>query len=109
MASFSLSIIFETVNFYFSASELFPIWLFITSGFEHSVANMYYIPAGIMAKANPVFLEQAVKMGAAPEKIALLDWNTFFLNNLVPVTLGNIVGGAFFVGMVYCINPVLVT
>ncbi len=79
----------------------FPIWLFITSGFEHSVANMYYIPAGIMAKANPVFLEQAVKMGAAPEKIALLDWNTFFLNNLVPVTLGNIVGGAFFVGMAY--------
>ncbi len=79
----------------------FPIWLFITSGFEHCVANMYYIPAGIMAKANPVFLEQAIKMGAAPEKIALLDWNTFFLNNLVPVTLGNIVGGTFFVGMAY--------
>ena len=79
----------------------FPIWLFITSGFEHSVANMYYIPAGIMAKANPVFVEQALKLGATPESVAFLDWNTFFANNLLPVTLGNIVGGGVFVGLAY--------
>ncbi|MDR1978768.1 MAG: formate/nitrite transporter family protein, partial [Synergistaceae bacterium] len=78
----------------------FPIWLFITSGFEHSVANMYYIPAGIMAKTNPLFIEQAAKLGVTPQSLALLDWNTFFINNLLPVTLGNILGGGFFVGFV---------
>lgn len=79
----------------------FPIWLFITSGFEHSVANMYYIPAGILAKANPVWVEQAIALGSAQEKIAALSWGTFFINNLLPVTLGNIVGGVVFVGIAY--------
>ncbi|NTW72128.1 MAG: formate/nitrite transporter family protein [Eubacteriaceae bacterium] len=76
----------------------FPIWLFITSGFEHSVANMYYIPAGIMAKANPDWVAAS---GLTPDKLAHLNWNTFFVNNLVPVTLGNIVGGGIFVGVIY--------
>ena len=79
----------------------FPIWLFITSGFEHSVANMYYIPAGIMAKADPLFVKQAADLGATPESIAFLDWGSFAVHNLLPVTLGNIVGGAFFVGCAY--------
>ncbi|MDR2180469.1 MAG: formate/nitrite transporter family protein [Synergistaceae bacterium] len=79
----------------------FPIWLFIASGFEHSIANMYYIPAGIMTKAIPLYVDQALKLGATPESIAFLDWGTFFLHNLVPVTLGNIVGGCLFVGLVY--------
>jgi formate/nitrite transporter len=79
----------------------FPIWLFITSGFEHSVANMYYIPAGIMAKAVPVYVEQALKLGATPEDIASLTWGSFCFRNLIPVTLGNIVGGGLFVGLVY--------
>ena len=79
----------------------FPIWLFITSGFEHSIANMYYIPAGILAKNNPTFVEQAVKLGAGSGDLTLLNWNSFFVNNLFPVTLGNIVGGAFFVGFIY--------
>ena len=79
----------------------FPIWLFITSGFEHSVANMYYIPAGIMAKATPLFVEQAVKLGATAESIAFLDWHSFWANNLIPVTLGNLVGGGLFVGLAY--------
>jgi formate/nitrite transporter len=79
----------------------FPIWLFITSGFEHSIANMYYIPAGILAKATPAFVEQAIKLGASPGAIDFLNWRTFLLNNLVPVTLGNIVGGGFFVGFIY--------
>ena len=46
----------------------FPIWLFITSGFEHSVANMYYIPAGIFAKTNHVWLDAAIGMGVTPKR-----------------------------------------
>ena len=82
----------------------FPIWLFITSGFEHSVANMYYISAGIMAKANPEWVAMAIKLGASPEKIAALGWDTFVINNLIPVTLGNIVGGSVFVGLAYWLS-----
>lgn len=71
-----------------------PIWLFTTSGFEHSVANMYYIPAGILAKAQ---------YGGAfsDSELVWLNWVTFFDSNLLPVTLGNIVGGAICVGMAY--------
>lgn len=79
----------------------FPIWLFITSGFEHCVANMYYIPAGILAKANPQWVEQAITLGATAEKIDHLTWGSFFSRNLLPVTLGNIVGGVVFTGMAY--------
>ncbi|TGE38293.1 formate/nitrite transporter family protein [Desulfosporosinus fructosivorans] len=76
----------------------FPIWLFITSGFEHSVANMYYIPAGILAKSNPSWVAES---HLAPAALANLNWGTFIINNLVPVTLGNIVGGSIFVAGVY--------
>ena len=79
----------------------FPIWLFITSGFEHSIANMYYIPAGIFAKANPAMVAAASQLGVTAEKLSHLNWSTFFINNLIPVTLGNIVGGGLFVGGVY--------
>ncbi len=79
----------------------FPIWLFITSGFEHSVANMYYIPAGIMAKANPAWAAEVLKFGVTPEKLAHLNWGTFVFNNLLPVTIGNIIGGGLFVGGIY--------
>lgn len=79
----------------------FPIWLFITSGFEHSVANMYYIPAGIMAKNNKTLTDAAAVLGVTPEKLNHLNWEIFFINNLIPVTLGNIVGGGIFVAAVY--------
>jgi formate/nitrite transporter FocA (FNT family) len=79
----------------------FPIWLFITSGFEHSVANMYYIPAGIMAKGNKTLTDAATILGVTPEKLNHLNWETFFINNLIPVTLGNIIGGGIFVAAVY--------
>lgn len=79
----------------------FPISLFITSGFEHSVANMYYITAGIFAKNNSEFIETATQLGVTSEKLAHLNWGTFFLKNLIPVTLGNIVGGAVCVAGVY--------
>lgn len=76
----------------------FPIWLFITSGFEHSIANMYYIPAGIMAKGNELY---ASLSGLSAEALAGLNIQGFLLNNLLPVTLGNIVGGAGFVALAY--------
>lgn len=79
----------------------FPIWLFITSGFEHSVANMYYIPAGILAKSNEKWAQAAMEHGVSAEKLAHLNWETFAINNLIPVTIGNIVGGGIFVGVVY--------
>ncbi|MCE1229521.1 MAG: formate/nitrite transporter family protein [Firmicutes bacterium] len=75
----------------------FPIWLFITSGFEHSVANMYYIPAGIFAKQQPAVLQAALAHGLPLAKVEALNWTTFFTRNLLPVTLGNILGGALFV------------
>lgn len=67
----------------------FPVMLFVLCGFEHSVANMYYIPAGML---------EAVKTGAAVDG---LNIGTFLLNNLLPVTLGNIIGGAGMVGAGY--------
>lgn len=76
----------------------FPIWLFITSGFEHSIANMYYIPAGILAKANPSWVAEA---HLTPTALANLNWGSFIVNNLLPVTLGNIVGGSIFVAGIY--------
>lgn len=66
-----------------------PIMLFVLCGFEHCVANMYYIPAGIFA--NSLY-------GLGTEG---LNWGSFFVNNLIPVTLGNIVGGAGLVGCAY--------
>jgi formate/nitrite transporter len=79
----------------------FIICLFITSGFEHSVANMYYIPAGIMAKSNSLWVEMS-HVGA--EQLAGLNWLTFITKNLIPVTLGNIVGGSGMVGLLYWIS-----
>ena len=76
----------------------FPIWLFVTSGFEHSIANMYYIPAGILAKSN---INWANASHLSAEKLSSLNWNTFIFNNLLPVTIGNIIGGVIFVGVIY--------
>ena len=75
-----------------------PIWLFVTSGFEHSIANMYYIPAGLFAKTSETFLLTA---NIAENTISTLTWSGFFINNLLPVTLGNIVGGGLFVALIY--------
>ena len=83
------------------AAVFFPIWLFVTSGFEHSIANMYFIPAGIVAKAVPAYAAKAAGIGVSADALAGLDWHGFFINNLVPVTLGNIIGGGFFVALAY--------
>jgi formate/nitrite transporter len=75
----------------------FPIMAFVASGFEHSVANMYFIPMGLFLKGNAAVVSAA---GLA-EAVNNLTWSKFLVENLVPVTLGNIIGGAFFVGGVY--------
>jgi len=76
----------------------FPIMAFVSSGFEHCVANMYFIPYGIILKADPALAEKVAALGA---KADALTWGGFVNNNLIPVTLGNIVGGAIFVGLAY--------
>lgn len=68
----------------------FPIMAFVLSGFEHSVANMYYIPAGIFASMNPAYAAAAQEAGVNMANLNALG----FLGNIAPVTLGNIVGGA---------------
>jgi formate/nitrite transporter len=79
----------------------FPIWLFITSGFEHSVANMYYVPAGIFAMSDAALTEAARSIGVTPEMIDALNWPGFLAHNLLPVTIGNIIGGCVFVSGAY--------
>lgn len=76
----------------------FPICLFVVSGFEHSVANMYYIPAGIMAKAHENYGALA---NLSQETLDSLTWGSFFIKNLIPVTIGNIIGGGILVAMAY--------
>ncbi|MGB4508138.1 MAG: formate/nitrite transporter family protein, partial [Syntrophomonadaceae bacterium] len=79
----------------------FPIMAFVSSGFEHSVANMFFIPMGItIANAAPELAGAAMNM-TTDQVLAMYNYGHFFVANLIPVTLGNIVGGAFFVGGFY--------
>lgn len=77
---------------------LFPITTFIAAGFEHSVANMYIIPVSLLIKYwDPAFTAKiSLDLGS-------LTWKSFLLNNLLPVTLGNILGGSLFVGIAYAV------
>lgn len=75
----------------------FPILLFVVSGFEHSVANMFYGSVGLLAKSVPQYASLATDAGI---DMTNLTWGNFFAGNLLPVTLGNIVGGLI-VGIVY--------
>jgi formate transporter len=79
----------------------FPIMAFVSSGFEHSVANMFFIPMGIsIANGAQASVATALKMDPAAVG-ALFNYQTLLMANLVPVTLGNIVGGSFCVGFLY--------
>lgn len=79
----------------------FPIFVFVISGFEHCVANMYYIPAGIFAAHNPLYVAKATEIyGITAEQLSGLNFGTMF-SNLIPVTIGNIIGGMVFVGLLY--------
>jgi formate transporter len=77
-----------------------PIALFVASGFEHSVANMFMIPLGVIIKdtAGADFWSAA---GLSSSDYAALTWPGFFVDNLLPVTLGNIVGGGLMIGVLY--------
>jgi formate transporter len=70
----------------------FPIMAFVSSGFEHSIANMFFIPAGIFTQG---FITDPTKV------VASVNWVTMWTANIIPVTIGNIVGGMFFVGVIY--------
>lgn len=72
----------------------FPIMAFVALGFEHCVANMYFIPLGI-------FLKGTVSAVSTGLDLSNLTWSSFAITNLVPVTIGNIVGGAVFVASLY--------
>ncbi|OPY26695.1 MAG: formate transporter [Methanocella sp. PtaU1.Bin125] len=82
----------------------FPIMAFVTIGFEHSVANMFFIPLGIaLANDSGITSMAGINMALYPKLGAGLaaDWVTFIVNNLIPVTIGNIVGAAVFVAAIY--------
>ena len=75
----------------------FPVMAFVASGFEHSIANMYFIPMALLLKGN----SSIVSASGLGSGIDSLTWTSFLTNNLIPVTLGNIIGGALFVGGIY--------
>lgn len=75
-----------------------PIAFFVICGFEHSVANMYYITAGLLAKNVPAYADAAVAAGL---DVSALTWSRFLLHNLLPVTLGNILGGCGFAALLW--------
>ncbi len=77
-----------------------PISAFVAAGFEHSIANMYFIPIALFVKqlGSPAFFEAIKKV---PADFPHLTWSNFFLVNLLPVTIGNIIGGVVMVGLMY--------
>lgn len=94
------------------AGKFFAImWMigaFVACSMEHCVANMFIITEALIAKAHYLaiaggdlsVLADSLGHGMSVEKLNSLNWGSFFVDNLVPVTLGNIVGGLFFVGLV---------
>jgi formate/nitrite transporter len=97
----------------------FPIMAFVASGFEHSVANMFFIPMGLVVAQVPAVLDVAAQASLSAAHLAdpavaaaaveafkasvgsLFTWSNLLVKNLIPVTLGNIVGGAIFVASLY--------
>jgi formate transporter len=82
-----------------------PISAFVAAGFEHSVANMYFIPIGLFIKswapASFWALPALAEGSRTAASFANLTWGNFFIANLLPVTIGNIIGGAGMVGLIY--------
>ncbi|WP_394204114.1 formate transporter FocA [Shewanella waksmanii] len=79
---------------------ILPVAMFVAAGFEHCIANMFLIPMAIITKqvATTEFWAHA---GIEPAQFADLTWSQFVFANLIPVTIGNIIGGALFVGLTY--------
>ena len=74
-----------------------PIAAFVASGFEHSVANMYFIPIGLFVKSDDAFVARTPDL---PD-LTNLTWGHFVVDNLIPVTIGNVIGGTLLVGALY--------
>ncbi|MEG2221658.1 MAG: formate/nitrite transporter family protein [Oscillospiraceae bacterium] len=75
-----------------------PVCFFVICGFEHCIANMYYIPAGLFALTVPQYASLAASAGL---DVSALSWGSFFLRNLLPVTLGNLIGGCGFAACIW--------
>jgi len=77
-----------------------PVAMFVASGFEHSIANMFLVPMAIIIKdfATPEFWQAT---GASADQFTHLTVSHFITDNLIPVTLGNIIGGGLLVGLTY--------
>jgi formate transporter len=82
------------------AAIIFPITAFVAVGFEHSIANMYFIPIALLIKgyAPAKFWEM---IGKTANDYASITWSSFFIKNLIPVTIGNIIGGVVLVAGIY--------
>ena len=78
-------------------AAIFPVTAFVAAGFEHSIANMYFIPLGLLLRDNPDILQAAGPLSGELTRLTL-PW---MAHNLAAVTLGNILGGGVLVGMVY--------
>lgn len=77
-----------------------PVTAFVAAGFEHSVANMYFFPVALLIKGHaPPALWQPLPV--APDAYSTLTWQAFLVDNLLPVTLGNLLGGVVLVGLSY--------
>ncbi|MGB5446518.1 MAG: formate transporter FocA [Psychromonas sp.] len=82
-----------------SVLVILPVAMFICSGFENSIANMFVVPLAIMIRTiSPEFL---ISHGMLAADFADLTWTNFIAHNLIPVTLGNVFGGGIFVGLGY--------
>jgi formate/nitrite transporter len=79
---------------------IFPIAAFVAAGFEHSIANMYFIPQGLLLRDEEGLEARALDAGLTPEQLASLDVGGL-VNNVAAATLGNIIGGGVLVGLVY--------
>lgn len=81
-------------------SITFPVAAFVSSGFEHCIANMYFVPKAILLlyQHDPALTALMQQSGNHYDNIT---WTNFIFHNLIPVTLGNIIGGAVLVGLVY--------
>lgn len=79
----------------------FPIMGFVSSGFEHCVANMFFIPMGITITSGAPELVAAQFNMSVADALNFFSYSNFISANLIPATLGNIVGGALFVGGIY--------
>jgi formate transporter len=81
---------------------LFPITVLVAAGFEYSIANLFWIPLGLCVKyLVPATAQFWTGLSATPDAVPNLTWVNFLLNNLLPVTLGNLAGGAGLIGLAY--------